>query len=38
MDKLEEQMKGCAFSHGNVHVSDDTKKMVESLFNSFMGK
>lgn len=38
MDKLEEQMKGCAFTHGNVHVSEDTKKMMESLFNSFMGK
>ena len=38
MDRLEDQMKGCAFSRGNIQVSDDTKKMVESLFNSFMGK
>ena len=38
MDKLEDQMKGCAFSQSNIHVSDDTKKMMESLFNSFLGK
>ena len=25
-------------SAGNIQVSDDTKKMMESLFNSFMGK
>ena len=37
MDRLEDQMKGCEFSRGNIQVSDDTKKMMESLFNSFMG-
>jgi hypothetical protein len=38
MDKLEDQMKGCAFAQTNVQVSEDTKKLMESLFNSFMGK
>ena len=38
MDRLEDQMKGCAFAQGNVQMTEDTKKLMESLYNSFMGK
>lgn len=35
MDKLEDQMKGCAFSQSNVQVSEDARKFFEGIIGSF---
>ena len=35
MDKLEDQMKGCAFSQSNIQVSEDARKFFEGLIGSF---
>ena len=34
-DKLEDQMKGCAFNASNIQVSEDAKKLLESFLGSF---
>lgn len=34
MDNLEEQLRDCAFSQSNFHVSDDAKKLFQSFFTN----
>lgn len=33
LDNLEDQIKECAFSHGSFKMTDDTKKLIQSIFN-----
>jgi hypothetical protein len=35
MDNLEDQMKNCVFSKGNVRASEDVRKMVQSFMDQF---
>ena len=33
LDNLEDQIKECAFSQGSFKMTDDTKKLIQSIFN-----
>jgi hypothetical protein len=35
LDNIEDQIRGCAFNHSNINVSEDTKNMIETLLGSF---
>ena len=35
MNKLEDQMKGCAFSQANLQVSEEAKNLFDTILGSF---